>query len=80
MYLRERAVQLRQDLARGEGPVISMLAVELKVAPAKLGRTMRAHRAVLAALVGDGADTEWPKRFLGQLDALCSPSVRVSRR
>ena len=80
LYLRDRAVPLQQDLALGEGPVISLLATELKVSAPRLGRTLRAHRAPLAALVGDASATDWPRRFLGQLDALCAPSVRVARR
>jgi hypothetical protein len=79
VYLRERAVQLRQDLALGEGPVISMLALDHRVPAPQLGRTLRTHRAELAALMDD-TDATWPARFLERLDALCARPVRVTRR
>jgi hypothetical protein len=73
VYLRERSAQLRQDLALGEGPVISNLALQHQVTPRKLGLIMRAHRAELSGLVGDGADTAWPGRFLEKVDQLLAP-------
>lgn len=80
LYVRERAVQLRQDLALGEGPVISTLASLQGVSPATLGRAMRAHRAALVAVMGDGSDPTWPRRFLLELEASCVPGLRVSSR
>lgn len=79
LYLRERAVQLRQDLALGEGPVIATLATLKGVSPAALGRAMRARRAALVAVMGDGSDPSWPARFLVEVEA-CVPSMRVSSR
>lgn len=80
LYVRERAVQLRQDLALGEGPVISTLASMQGVSAATLGRAMRARRAELAAVMGDGSDPTWPRRFLLEVEASCVPGVRVSSR
>lgn len=79
LYVRERAVQLRQDLALGEGPVISTLASLQGVSPAKLGRAMRARRAELVAVMGDGSDPTWPARFLVEVES-CVPRLRVSSR
>lgn len=73
VYLRERGAQLRQDLALGEGPVLSHLALEQQVTPRKLGLIMRANRVGLGGLVGDGGDTAWPARFLEKLDQLLAP-------
>ena len=70
LYLRSRAVQLRQDLALGEGPVIAALAAVQDVPALVLGRTLRAHRAELVALMGDGADPAWATRFLDKVEAL----------
>lgn len=70
LYLRERVVQLRQDLAFGEGPTITALASLHGVSVAALGRSLRAHRAELAALVGDGADVGWADRFLRRVEEL----------
>jgi hypothetical protein len=68
LYLRERAVQLRQDLALGEGPVISTLASMQGVSPVALGRVLRAHRAELVELIGDGSDPAWASRALTKLE------------
>lgn len=73
VYLRERAVQLRQDLALGEGPVLSHLALQHEISARKLGLIARAHRAALFSLVGDGSDTAWPARFLDKVDQLLAP-------
>ena len=73
VYLRERAAQLRQDLALGEGPVLTNLALQHEVTPRKLGLIMRAHQAELTRLVGDGADTGWPGRFLEKVEQLLAP-------
>jgi hypothetical protein len=70
LFLRERVVQLRQDLAFGAGPVITMLASVHQVSPVALGRTLRAHRAELAGLIGDGADASWADRFLRRVEEL----------
>lgn len=68
VYLRDRAAQLRQDLALGEGPVISTLASVRGVSAAGLGRLLRQHRAELIALMG--SDDGWAGRFLLKLDQL----------
>jgi len=73
LFLRGRTVQLRQDLALGEGPVISTLAVMERVSPVALGRVMRAHRAELVELMGDSSDTSWVPRFLRRVEALNAP-------
>lgn len=70
LYLRERVVQLKQDLALGEGPVIATLAATRGVSAAALGRLLRSHRAELIQLMGDGSDERWTERFLIRLDAL----------
>ena len=80
LYLRDRAVQLRQDLALGEGPIIATLAAVREVPAATLGRAMRAHRATLVKVMGDGTDATWPSRFLLELEALCANSTRLSAR
>lgn len=70
IYLRDRAVQLRQDLALGEGPVISTLASMQGVSAGALGRALRAQREELIAVMGDGADPTWMGRFLRRVEAL----------
>lgn len=80
LYLRERTVQLRQDLALGEGPVISTLATMQGVCAAKLGRAMRARRGALMKVLGDGTDPRWTSRFLDELEALRVQPVSVSVR
>jgi Cys-rich repeat protein len=79
-FLRDRTVQLRQDLALGEGPVIATLAELHGVSARLLGRAMRAHRAELVALMGDGKDVTWTRRFLLEVEALCEQQARVSVR
>lgn len=80
LFLRDRTVQLRQDLALGEGPVIATLA-DLHGVPARvLGRAMRARRAELVAIVGDGKDVTWPRRFLLEVEALCDRQASLSVR
>lgn len=71
LYLRERAVQLRQDLALGEGPVLATLATLQGVSAAELGRAMRGRRAALMQVIGDATDPRWPSRFLEELEAVC---------
>ncbi len=80
LYLRDRAVQLREDLALGEGPVISTLAVVHGVRAATLGRVLRAHRAELIELMGDGSDPGWTGRVLSRVEALCAQPIRLSAR
>lgn len=72
LYLRERAVELREELALGQGPVINGLANVEGVSAKKLGRALREHRAELALLIGAGP--EWSAKFLTRVDALCGPS------
>lgn len=71
--LQERATQLKEDLALGQGPVLAVLAASRGVTPKALGRALRAHRAELDALVGDDRDPAWPARFLERIDALAPP-------
>lgn len=80
LYLQSRVVQLRQDLALGEGPVISTLAAIEGVPATELGRELRARRAMLMALVGGGTDERWASRFLLEVKALSTPRVRLSVR
>lgn len=80
LYLTSRVVQLREDLALGEGPVISTLAAIEGVSATKLGRQLRARRAELIKLVGDGSDERWAGRFLSEVEALSKPGVRLSVR
>lgn len=80
LFLTSRAVQLREDLALGEGPVISTLAAIQRVPASTLGRQLRARRAELIKLVGDGSDELWASRFLLEVEALSTPRVRLSAR
>jgi hypothetical protein len=77
VYVRERAAQLRQDVALGEGPVLASLALERKVTARKLGLILRANRVELRALVGGATDTTWPARFLDRVDQLLATSGRA---
>lgn len=72
LYLRERSVELREELALGRGPVINALANMEGVPAQALGRALREHRAELAQLMGDGPG--WSAKFLTRVDALCRPS------
>lgn len=74
VFLRARVVELREELVLGRGPVIATLAGVERVDPAALARTLRAHRAELLLLIGDGADEAWASRFLHRLDALVQPA------
>ena len=76
--LRERAVQLRQDLALGDGPVLASLALQHKVTVRKLGLLIRANRDEFRALVGDLTDDTWPARFLERVDQLLAPRRSAS--
>ena len=78
LYLRERTVQLREELALGEGPMISTLATRQGVSASKLGRAMRAQRSEL--MRGAGTDPRWTARFLLQLEALCVQPASLSVR
>lgn len=80
LYLRERAAQLREDVALGGGPVLASLALEHKVTVRKLGLILRANRAELRHLVGDRADTTWPARFLDRVEQLLSPKLAATQR
>lgn len=67
LFLRSRAVALREELALGRGPVLAAVAGEAA------GPALKAHRAELVALIGDGSDPAWPDRFLARAAALVSP-------
>jgi hypothetical protein len=45
------------------------------VPAAALGRVLRAHRAELIDLMGDGSDPAWTSRFLFTLDAWTSSTA-----
>ncbi len=70
LFLRDRAVQLREELALGRGPVISGLAAIRGLPPATLGRTIRTHGSELRGLIGAG--DSWASTFLARIDALCT--------
>lgn len=70
IYLRDRAVQLREELALGAGPLIRGLAAIRGVDPQRLGRMMRANRTELTKLIGGGWRAEWAGDFLRRVDAL----------
>jgi len=72
LYLREHASQLKQDVALGDGPVVSALAAMQVLPPARLGKLLRANHTELLALIGDPGDTEWPERFLKRVVVLHS--------
>jgi hypothetical protein len=74
LVVRDRVVELRQELALGRGPVIATLATTQGLSAAELGRTLREHRVELAALIGDASDAQWPTRFLDRVERLCTPS------
>lgn len=80
LYLTGRSVQLREDLALGQGPVISTLAAIEGVPAAQLGRQLRAHRAELIKVIGDGTDERWAANFLTEVEAISNPAVRLSAR
>ncbi|MBL8921435.1 MAG: hypothetical protein JNJ54_21425 [Myxococcaceae bacterium] len=69
LFLRQRVVQLRQELSFGEGPVITALASFHHLSAVELGRLLRRHRAELTALMGDGDDA-WAGRFLRRVEEL----------
>ena len=70
LFLRSRAVELREELALGRGPVIDGLAGAQGKPPAALRKVIKAHHAELRAVIGDGSDPAWSARFLSKLDAL----------
>ncbi len=70
LFLRTRAVELREELALGKGPVIDGLAGAQGRPPAELGKVLKANRVALRALIGDGSDPGWSTRFLAHLDSL----------
>ena len=70
MRLRQSVVELREELALGRGPVIQGLAAAQGVPDRALGPVLRAHRAELVALMGDGSDPAWSARFLARVEAL----------
>ncbi len=70
LFLRDRSVQLREELALGKGPVTTWLAALGGVAPAKLGQALRSNRVELAKLIGDPSRTEWPNQFLRRVEEL----------
>jgi len=70
LFLRQRVVQLRQELTFGQGPVITALASFHHVSPVELGRALRSHRAELTGLMGDGSDDAWADRFLRRVEEL----------
>src|SRR4051812_1867742 len=51
LFLRGRAIELREELALGAGPVTTWLATAEGISPATLGRAMRAHRRELIPLI-----------------------------
>jgi hypothetical protein len=61
-YVLEREVQLRQDLALGEGPVIATLARYSRASV----KDLSAHRKELARTLGQ--DRKWPARFLAMVE------------
>jgi hypothetical protein len=74
LYVRERVVELREELALGQGPVINGLANVEGVSAKKLGRALREHRAELVALIGDGSGDAWASKFVTRVEQLCGPT------
>ena len=70
LFLRERVVQLREELALGKGPVITALAAARGESAVKLGRTLRAHRAQLVEVISDASGSDWAGEFLRRVDLL----------
>lgn len=70
VFLAARAVELREELLLGKGPVIATLANVTAVPAPKLGQTLRAHRTELIALIGDGSDPHWSARFMKRVNVL----------
>lgn len=64
LFVRVRAVELREELALGQGPVLAA------VAGPTAGATLKLHRAELLALMGDGTALDWPGRFVDRARAL----------
>lgn len=69
LYLRDRGVELREELALGQGPVISSLAAMRRVDARVFGRVMRSHRAELVELIGEGSGPDWAGNFLRRVEA-----------
>jgi len=76
LYLRERLVELREDLATGSGPVIATLANVQRVPVAALGRVLRAHRAELAPLL-NAPGPDWAGEFLLKVEQLLGERNRA---
>jgi hypothetical protein len=70
LYVRERSVQLREELALGRGPAIDGLAGLGQAKASKLGPVLRTHRAELVALMGPVSDTQWAPKFLRRVEQL----------
>jgi len=74
LLVRDRVVELREELALGRGPVISYLARIEGVPPEKLGRALREHRAELLGLIGAADGSAWAGQFLNRVEQLCRPA------
>lgn len=77
-YVGQSAVRLREELALGKGPVINAIARTQGVPAPTLGRTLRAHREELVALMGDGRTDDWAGRFLARVEELGLPPAPPS--
>lgn len=76
LWLRDRVVEVREELALGRGPVIGTLANAAAVPAPTLGRALRANRAELLKLIGDGSDVTWSARFLHRVEELAAAPQR----
>lgn len=82
-YLRQHALQVRQDLCLGRGPVLDQLAVELRVTGARRAtfvRSLRLRRVMLLALAEPAQLTpERALRFFSMVRKLApsGPAVRT---
>lgn len=70
LQLRARATELREELALGEGPLLTALAAHYEVDARRFGRVARAHRDELVAVMN--ADRAWPRRWVQQLPRLAA--------
>ncbi len=74
LLVRNRVVELREELALGRGPVISHLARAEGVPAEKLGRVLREHRAELLTLIGAADGSAWAGQFMNRVEQLSRPA------
>lgn len=74
LQLRGRATELREELALGGGPLISLIAAHSRMEPRALGGLVRAHRQELVALMNESRG--WPGPWLRRVQGLAAEANR----